>query len=59
MADWADQENVFEYHEKNMFIKEMSVLMNVTFYSFFTSPYQPFILEAGRTSIALNADDVR
>ena len=30
-----------------------------TFYSFFTSPDQPSILEIERTSIALNADDVR
>jgi len=29
------------------------------FYSFFTSPYQLSILEVKRTSIALNADDVR
>jgi len=29
------------------------------FYSFFTSSYLPPILEAGRTSVALNADDVR
>jgi len=29
------------------------------FYSFFTSPYLPFISEVERTSIALNADDVR
>ena len=32
---------------------------NVFFYSFFTSPYLPLILEVERTSIALNVDDVR
>jgi len=29
------------------------------FNSFFTSPYLPSILEVGRTSVALHADDVR
>jgi len=29
------------------------------FYSFFFSPYLPSILEVERTSVALNADDVR
>jgi len=29
------------------------------FYSFFTYPYLPFILEVERTSVALNADDIR
>jgi len=29
------------------------------FYSFCASPYLPFILEVERTSVALNADDVR
>jgi len=29
------------------------------FYSFFTSPYQPSLLEVERTSKALNAGDVR
>jgi len=30
-----------------------------TFYSFFPSPYLPPLLEVERTSIALNADDLR
>jgi len=32
---------------------------NGPFYSFFTSPYLPLILEVERTSTTLNVDDVR
>ena len=34
-------------------------ILDVTFYSFFTSPCLPSILEVERTSTALNSDDVR
>jgi len=35
------------------------ILTECAYYSFFTSPDEPSILEVERTSIALNADDVR
>jgi len=40
-------------------VQKQNIMNLFIYYLFFTSPYLPSILEVERTSIVLNADDVR